>query len=297
MDFKVGKAKPDEHTVKQPPNAGIIPKLHFRWILSGPSKSGKSNLARWVLDNYYTHPTNRKKSFFDRLILLSPTAHLDLMWADLNGLVPKDRISNPTPKVLAKIFSDQIRSITGSSNERSLQNMSSAMLARKKAAAPTVLLIVDDAIADSNLIRSPEFLKLFIQFRHLGGSVLLNTQSYMSVPRASRIQATHVSMFPSRATEIDRLYAEHGPRSMNRYDFIDMIQYATTPEPGDMFPFVHVDAFAPEKDRFRRNFTHKLEIVTSDTPALPPVRGRKRKSTARPPPPGLDAVVDEEQKI
>lgn len=60
-----------EPELKQPRYAGVIPKVNFRWILSGPSKSGKSNLARWSLDKYYTD--GRGKSWFDEIYLLSPT--------------------------------------------------------------------------------------------------------------------------------------------------------------------------------------------------------------------------------
>lgn len=261
MDFRVGKAKDDEPEIKQPPHAGIIPKAHFRWILSGPSKSGKSNLAKWSLDNYYKNPSNPNKSWFDKIYLLSPTAHLDFMWANLKGLEHKDRISRPTPETLTKILNSQIKKITGSSSESALKNISSKTLSRKKQSADKVLVIFDDAIAESKLINSPEFLKIFIQGRHYGISSMVMTQSYMRVPRSIRLQSTHLSMFPSRATEIDRVYLEFGPKSMNKNEFQEMIQYAIKPQDGDEFPFVHIDAFAPEKTRFRRNFTHTLEIT------------------------------------
>ena len=103
--FNVGQARQDEPELEQPNDAGVVPKIHFRWILSGPSKSGKTNLARWSIDKYYSKsPT---KSWFDRIYLLSPTANIDWNWADLPGLKPKDRISKPTAGHLKKILSDR----------------------------------------------------------------------------------------------------------------------------------------------------------------------------------------------
>jgi hypothetical protein len=283
MDYRVGKAKDDEPEIKQPQSAeaGVVPKLHFRWILSGPSRSGKSNLAVYSLKNYYKHPTNPKKSFWNQVFLLSPTAHLDYIWQDLPGLEFKNRISKPTPAILRKILQDQIKKITGSTSENGLRNMSSKELARKKQSSDNVLIIFDDAISESSLMNSPEFLKIFIQGRHYGCSSMIMTQSFMRIPRSVRLQATHLSMFPSRSTEIDRIYTEFGPTSMNKKEFAEMIEFATTPQEGDEYPFIHIDAFAPEKTRYRRSFTTVLELKDSKQSIDKPVALRSRLSTRK----------------
>lgn len=279
MSYIVGKAKDDEPEVKQPPGAGIVPKLHFRWILSGPSKSGKSNLAKWSLDNYYTSQTSKNKSFFDKIYLLSPTAHIDFMWSKLAGLDAKNRISHPTPAHLTKILESQIKLIAGSTNESALKNISSAVLARKKTNCPSVLVIFDDAIAESKLINSSAFLKIFIQGRHYNISSMVMTQSYMRVPRSVRLQATHVSMFPSRTSEIDRLFIEFGGKTLSKNEFHELVSYATTPQPGDEFPFLHVDAFASENVRYRRNFNNTLQLnSTNSEDVRPNKKARTRKA-------------------
>jgi hypothetical protein len=218
--FVVGKARPDEPDIAQPQHAGMIPKVHFRWVLSGPSKSGKTNLARWVLDNYYIRDGNKKKSFFDRIYLLSPTAHIDVTWSDLPGLADKDRHTHPTPALLDKIMNDQKRAIQGTTSDIP-PHVSATTLSKKKEKAPKILIIGDDAIAESKLINSPQFLKLFIQGRHYNISTMLMSQSYMKVPRSVRLQATHVSMFPSRASEIERLHTDHGPKELNKKEYTE----------------------------------------------------------------------------
>lgn len=269
--YAVGKARDIEPTIEQPPDAGVVPSLFYRWILSGPSKSGKTNLARWSLDKYYMKSPN--KSWFDRVILMSPTAQIDWNWANLPGLSPKDRITDPSPSHLTKLLRDQIKSITGGMN---VKNPNLRTLADRKRRAKKVLIIFDDAVAESKLIRSPAFLKLFIQGRHYNISSMVMTQSYMLVPRSVRLQATHIAMFPSRSSEIDRLYTEHGPRQLSKTDFTEMVQYATQPDEVDKFPFLYVDCFAPITDRFRRNFTHTLRLKPTKEATL------KRKTTLFP---------------
>jgi hypothetical protein len=277
--FQVGKARPDEPELKQPVHAGVIPKVNFRWILSGPSKSGKSNLARWSLDKYYTDGGGRK-SWFDEIYLLSPTANIDYCWADLKGLKPKNRITNPSSQLLLKILNDQKKDIQGSTSDASAQRMSSTRLAKRKQSAKRVLIIFDDAIAESKMINSKEFLKVFVAGRHYGISSMVMTQSYVKVPRSVRLQATHVSLFPSRASEIQRLYTEHGPKELSKNDFTELVQYATQPDDTDPFPFLYVDCFAPTKTRFRRGFTNVLEINDSgvqEEEEAKPKSGRNKK--------------------
>lgn len=258
--YTVGKARPDEPDVEQPPHAGVVPKVHFRWILSGPSKSGKTNLARWVLDKYYVKPQHGgRKSFFDRIYLLSPTANIDYTWSDLPGLKDKDRHTHPTPALLEKILNDQKREIQGNTSDIP-PHISMNVLSRKKTKAPKVLILFDDAIAESKLINSPQFLKVFIQGRHYNISSMVMAQSYMKVPRSVRLQATHVSMFPSRSSEIERLHGDHGPKELNKKEFTELVQMATEPTEEEKYPFLYVDAFEEPRKRFRRNFTTVMEI-------------------------------------
>ena len=263
MDYIVGKASADEGEVEQAVDGGgILPSCPYRWILSGPSKSGKTNLARWVLDKWYKRANGN--CYWDRIILLSPTANIDYTWAKLPCLAPKDRITVPTARHLEAILKEQIKSIVGGSgSESALKNISPATLLRKKRSAKKLLLIFDDAIAESSLINSPIFLKLFIQGRHYGCSILLMCQSIMKVPRSVRLQATHISLFPSKKTEIDRIYSEFGGRLMSRSEFHELAEFATMATPDDPYPFLHIDAGSPERTRFRKNFTNTLQINDS----------------------------------
>ena len=97
---------------------------------------------------------------------------------------------------------------------------------------------------------------------------MVMTQSYMKVPRSARIQATHVALFPSKQTEIDRVYKEHGPKEISKKDFYELVGYAVTPTDDSPFPFLYIDVFAKPDDRFRRNYTERLEVSQMAEPGL-----------------------------
>lgn len=236
----VSKAVKGDPTIKQPEacDLGIVPKVAFRWMFSGPSNSGKTNLARWVLDKYYSKE-EEGKSFFDRIYLFSPTGKLDPVWKDLDGCRPSDRVTELNEQGVEK-----------------LHDVFEAGLRRTKAMgkdkAPHELVIFDDAIADTKFLNSKEFLKMFVAGRHGNISCMVLTQSYVKVPRSVRMQITALSMFPSRVTEIERLCDEHGPVDMSKNDFISMVKYAITKTETDQYPFFFLDTGVPENRRFRR---------------------------------------------
>ena len=230
--------KGDPH-IKQPEAAEmeIVPKLAFRFMFSGPSNSGKTNLARWMLDKYYVRGPN--KTFFDRIYLFSPTGKLDPVWKDLEGLRPGDRITeldNGGKARLEEIFENALRRTKAMGKDH----------------APHELVIFDDAIADTKFLNAPYFLKCFVAGRHGNVSCMVMTQSYMKVPRSVRMQITALAMFPSRVTEIKRLWEEHGPIHMPKNDFIDMVKYAIAKTEQEKFPFFFLDTMVPEEKRFRR---------------------------------------------
>jgi len=237
-------------------------------MITGPSGSGKTNVARWALDHHYTSLDRKSDSWFDRIYLLSPTAKMDWTWAGLPGLKDKDRIVNPGPMHLVRILDDQRKAIQGGRSASNSDEAGLKRMAEKRKTAKKVLIIFDDAIAETSLINSPEFLKIFIQGRHYNISSMVMSQSYMKIPRSVRLQATHISMFPSRSTEIDRVCTEHGPKELTKKEFHELATYATTAREEGDFPFLYIDATAPIGTRYRRNFDEILEIGGDNPDAM-----------------------------
>ena len=272
--LQVDKAVEGDPHIAQPEAAEmeIVPKVAFRFMFSGPSNSGKTNLARWVLDKYYIKAPGT--SFFERIYLFSPTGKLDPVWKDLNGL----RIS------------DRMTELDNGGKER-LQEIFEAGLRRTKAMgkdhAHHELVIFDDAIADVTFLNSSSFLKVFVAGRHGNISCMVMTQSYVKVPRSVRMQVTALAMFPSRVTEIKRLWEEHGPINMSKNDFIVMVKYAISKTENDKFPFFFLDTMVPEERRFRRCLdevlvpTETLSLLDTDQSADKEEAGPKAPARGR----------------
>jgi hypothetical protein len=253
----IGKAMPDEELEAQgkASQLGIVPKISFRWIFSGPSSSGKSNAARWILDRYY-------KKVFDRIILLSPTAEIDPVWKDLKGLAKKDRITRMSMR--------PIRSL--------LKKQEADVLKHGKRKCKKVLVIYDDTIGDRGVINDPKFLVSFIRGRHFCVSCFVMTQSYTKIPRAVRLQATALSVFPSFRSEIERLYEEHGPYQLDKKEWFEMVQKAMQKTPDEQFPFFFVDSTKPVEDRYRRCLYQCIEIDPTKRSGDSRVSSKRRKT-------------------
>ena len=257
----VGKAVKDDQKVRQPKAAeiGLVPELAFRWMFTGPSNSGKTNLARFVLDKYYS---NNGRSVFDKIYLFSPTAKLDPVWKDLAGLRDADRVTE-----LANGGKEKLHEIFEKAKRRTK--------ALGKDKAPHELVILDDAIANIKFMNSPDTMNLYIAGRHGNLSNMILTQSYAKVPRTYRMQMTALSMFPSRVTEIERLWDEHGPISMKKRDFIDMVKFATQKTESEKYPFFFVDTTKPEETRYRKNLNVFLSPRDNNNNAEPEEKKRR----------------------
>jgi len=240
----VGRASLHDPTIRQPQAAkdGIVPKVPFRLLLSGASGSGKTNVARWILEKHYV---SGHGSFFKDIYLMSPTALIDPVWKNVKGLKRQNRITNPNADSLNRILRKARENVKHKGKERGSHT----------------LIIFDDVIAGTQFMNSPEFLAAFIRGRHFLVSVAIMTQSYVKIPRSSRIQASHIIFFPSQATEVDRLYSEHGPHNLSKRQFHELVQEATEPNQHEKWPFLYVDRFAPLERRFRRNLDIPLTIT------------------------------------
>lgn len=237
---QVGLARPDEDPIEQPQSAeeGLVPKIPFRLYLSGSTGSGKTNVARWMLDKHYKKPDGRP--WFDEYYLLSPTADIDPAWEDLEGLKKENRITKPSARHLKRILEESLKDV----KERGRKQ------AKKR------LTIVDDSIAES-IIRSRAYLRFNIRSRHGLNSLMVMSQSYIKNPRSSRIQSSHIIMFPSQVSEVERLHDEYGPPQMSKDEFYAMVGAATRPTEQEKFPFFYLNRTAPFEERYRRN----LDIV------------------------------------
>jgi hypothetical protein len=212
----------------------IIPKHPFRLILNGTSGSGKST----VLLNLMTKP-QFYKDYFDDIYLIAPTAEIDDSFEMLK--IKEDHM----------ITNGDISKV-----EAILENQKENIKKKGIAKAPKTLLIFEDSQSTPKLLRSKEFLRIFIAGRHYGISTILTSQSFTKTPRGARLQATDVIYFPSSMSENMIMVEEFSPPNFTKKDMLDLINFATV-EP---YSFLYINMTAPIKERYRKNLDQILEL-------------------------------------
>ena len=226
--FKTDKADlPQSKYMKN----GIINKFPSMCLNVGRSGSGKST----VVLKMFNHP-EFMKGFFDEIYMFSPTAKLDDLTKHLK-LKDKYMITNPTEEKLDEIITKQETRIKKHGIE---------------AVGKTgkVMIIFDDIISNQNFLKSAPMLKLATMGRHFLISSIVNTQSYTKVPRAIRLQANALILFPSNQNEVKLVADDITPPHCNKKNFLKLIEYATE----GSHDFMFVNNFDPVKTRFRKNF-------------------------------------------
>jgi len=162
--------KPPPETDEQIPQcpyaeAGVVPKHPFRLLVVGVSGSGKTVLVTHLVRTVY-------KGYFDRVVIFSPTAENDPAY---KGLTKKR---------------DFKKELKGEDLEQLFQTQKNKVKAQGKVHAPRMLIIFDDIIADAKFMNTTAFQKAFYQSRHHNISIILNSQSYMRMPRSPRLNVT-----------------------------------------------------------------------------------------------------------
>ena len=169
-------------------NKGIINKFPSMLLNVGRSGSGKSTVI-----NYMMTTDKFLLNFFDKVYLFSPTAKLDDLAKHLK-LKDEFLITNPTEERLEKILSKQ-------------ESMIKSQGIEKVGKSSKVLIIFDDIVSNQNFLKSSSMIKLATMGRHFLISSIINTQSYTKIPRAIRLQANALILFPSSQNEV-KLLAE-----------------------------------------------------------------------------------------
>jgi hypothetical protein len=214
---------------------GIINRFPSMLLNIGRSGSGKSTVI-----NYLMTTPKFLKGFFDEVYLFSPTAKLDDLSKHLK-LKDKYLITEPTEAKLNEILTKQENMIKSDGIER----------VGKKS---KVLIIFDDIVADPQFLKSNAVIRLATMGRHYLVSSIINTQSYTKIPRAVRLQANALILFPSSNNEVKLLIEDTCPPHVSKKSFGKLIEYATN----GRHDFLFINNFDPVETRFRKAFTEYL---------------------------------------
>jgi hypothetical protein len=217
--------------IKQPKCVidNVLPKLCSSIVVIGTSGSGKSVLIQNMLCDKRFY-----KDVFDHVFLLSPTAELDDIQCALKL---------PEANLISDIKNDGIPVL-----EAIVKSQKVKVTKLGAAKAPKICIFLDDCLAESELIKSNVFTKLFVANRHYNIMTIFCSQYYKKLPPVCRLQASVLIFFAISRPEAEMLYETTAPAHMKKKEFLHMI----SDQLKEKYQFIAVHKFEPLDRRFRQ---------------------------------------------
>ena len=240
MTYDIKPIETSKSTIPQKASSkkGITPKFPFSWILSGRSGSGKTQLLLNVLTRQ-----DLLGEYFHCIIIFSPTAgDLDDTYDALK--IPKENF--------IKTFDVEILKTLLDNRKKMIKDKGIEWVGKNS----RILLIFDDMIAEKNFLNSQETLMMFTLLRHYLCGVVICSQSFKKIPRAIRINANWLCIFPSLESEIQIMLEEICPSGVTKKEFRKIIDYCTTGK----YDFMSIQNHAEPNQRIRKNLSEIIDI-------------------------------------
>jgi hypothetical protein len=242
QEFKIEKLETRKDDIKQPEaaQADVIPRLTSNCLFVGASGSGKTTLLVNLIKG-----KNFWKGWFDRVILVSPTAKTDDIQKEIHEYIDdedQDLITDlaAAPGRIQELMDEQRALIEELGADK----------------APQVLLIYDDVVSDKDLLTSDQFGKSFIMSRHHNFTTCLCTQSFTQAPRKCRLQCQNLFYYRGSNSEMELLAEELSPPGFTKAMMRLLIAYCTK-EP---YSFLHVNRRSPFEQRYRVNLDQVVDL-------------------------------------
>lgn len=170
----------------------------FRYANIGATNSGKTTLLVHLLITKH-----KLFNYFEKIAIFSPTFKNDEVWESFVEAYNPDKKGN---KKLSTRY-EQFDTIDEAEIERLLSEQRQEISEKGLDEAPKLLIIFDDAMGEKEI--SGALLKrLFFQSRHYNASIIINSQSYMRIPRDLRLQLSHLTIFMPNQSECQRIADE-----------------------------------------------------------------------------------------
>lgn len=229
------KSETPEHLQNQD-----IPGFPSTVAVIGKPGGGKSNLIMNLL--------TRKVfwlNFFDKVYLLGPTVKADKLFKTIK--VPDDQIVDEPETFISKLVEW---------TEKQKQAVKSDY-----ATAPKCLFYFEDITAYRwNVQNNPEFVKCFTTIRHHKSTAIVAFHKYTALERTARINCMHICIFEVLSSDIQYIYKEYCPPSLNLDDFTEMCIWCWKPDEKSKKPFLYINMYASSDRRFRRCFTDVIDV-------------------------------------
>jgi hypothetical protein len=181
--------------------------------------------------------------YFDETYLFSATGRSDDS-LDARGLPKKNVITDKMVPELKKIIERQKTAVERKGVDK----------------AKKVCIIFEDLTANRALMNSPDFIKAFVQNRHLSCSTIACCHKCNALIRTARMNANHHWLFPCADSEVSRVVDEHQPPGLRKRDFVSLIQYAFEPSEDQARPFLWINLKVPIQTRFRKSLEEMLQL-------------------------------------
>jgi len=236
LDIKPLKTKASKHS--SPPTMEAIGIKHpFSMGIFGASGSGKTVLTCSLLLK-----KNMFYRYFDNVYLITPTGSSDDTF---------DLLKLPKENIITDNFIPELKKII---EEQEKQVQSKGILEADK-----TCVIFEDLTSLKKLMNSSEFLKAFVQNRHLNMSCIAVCHKYRALNRTARLNCNHHIFFPMSNSERAIIAEENMTSKWHKKSFNDMIDVAFTPDRRSQRPFLHINNKSNQDERFRKNFTTILK--------------------------------------
>ena len=230
----------------------FIPPLGSSCIISGKSGSGKSTLLANLFrdERFYGPGKKKKKGWFDKIFLFSPTANGDDVQKSL-GVDKKYVFTDldEAPELLEVILQSQQKKLDVAEGADKVEQYA---------------IIFDDVIGDVQFMNEKAFTQCFYQVRHVNCTTFICTQHFKRVPRICRLQANFVYYFQGSASEVEVVVEEFAPPQYSKNEMRQMITDATKED----FSFLTICMKKGWDKRFRKNldeFIHLERLDNNDT--------------------------------
>jgi AAA+ ATPase superfamily predicted ATPase len=231
-----------------------LPKVPFRILVCGPSSSGKSTVIVNMLNEY--------KDYFDDIYIIGPSALQDPIWSEnLELKVPKKNyITQPTAQNIENIFKKGLESVKKLGHKDCKKT-----LVVLEDVAGTVLSGVK-SIKKPKLLNCPQLFQMYSVGRHAELSIITICQSYVILPRSSRLQCSHCICLPAKDSELSKIAQEWCPPSWTEKKTKKLLETAIQPTQQSKHNFIYIDCFEQDPNKkFRQNFDKYIIYPSSSS--------------------------------
>ena len=215
--YEVEPFLPKDWATEQPKNSHLLWSHPANCLFVGVVKSGKSSAISYFLRDKEFFGGDRKNGvepFYDQVYLFSESGDPTLLESipQLKGWQKKDGTER---QVIFRDLNTAPKDI-----ERLLAAMEEDVKRHRRSRAKKSLFIFDDCISNKKFWNSHAVRRAFYTNRHYGLSLISGTQQYHSIPRAERLQCSHVFVFKGiNMRELESLFQSYCPHYMNKEQF------------------------------------------------------------------------------